>query len=527
MSRTEDGPLSANDVFDGIVFSRVTNLSQMRALFGQRDVGAALIGGDRYGTLSGARTSVKPFIVGFITPDVLVNFVPVKLSQVEEKTAAAAPKTSDEPVKDPKTLFIDHPPSFYAKLKQVADNIHANPEDLLACLTSESGLNAQATNFVRGKDGKVTNIPQALGLNQITPSAQKASGMTDSFWRNDYGKLTAEQQLPYVERYFKAVGHGRNFNNIGDLYMANAAPGFIGKSGDIVIYTGNAAKQNPGLDANKDGKITAGEINDFTGKAKNSGLYKSYLAAYKAAIASGAVPADGTAASKGPSIVSGGIMSNGVITDQETGDPLNAIGRNVQAADQDRIDISNAQVNELRDQILKAKSVPSLVLLVNPSKFTRSYEQTVDTVKVRRGYAVHIWNERPPSISCSGATAAQYAFRSDGEGGLTHFNRLHSASYKNLMSLVSMYRNNGHIFRGAPNQDPYNMGVPTISMSVFIYYDDKIYIGSFDDFSVTDDGEKPYNMSYSFKFTVRYEIDLPGSGLDRDFTTVQGLTTRS
>jgi hypothetical protein len=166
------------------------------------------------------------------------------------------------------------------------------------------------------------------------------------------------------------------------------------------------------------------------------------------------------------------------------------------------------------------------MMLVNPSKFTRSYEQTVDPVKVRRGYAVHVWNERPLSISCDGVTAAQYAFRADGEGGLTHFNRLYSASYKNLMSLVSFYRNNGHIYRGAPNNDPYNMGVPTISMSVYIYYDEKIYVGSFDDFSVTDDAEKPYNMSYSFKFTVRYEVDLPGQGLDAqlvNFANTPGL----
>ncbi|OPZ33226.1 MAG: hypothetical protein BWY99_02719 [Synergistetes bacterium ADurb.BinA166] len=90
-----------------------------------------------------------------------------------------------------------------------------------------------------------------------------------------------------------------------------------------------------------------------------------------------------------------------------------------------------------------------------------------------------------------------------------------------------MYKNNGHVFRGAPNQDPSNKGVATVAMSVYIYYDEKMYIGSFDDFSVTDDAEKPHNMSYSFKFTARYEIELPQRGVDQGFTALSSRFGRT
>jgi len=34
-------------------------------------------------------------------------------------------------------------------------------------------------------------------------------------------------------------------------------------------------------------------------------------------------------------------------------------------------------------------------------------------------------------------------------------------------------------------------------------------LGSFDDFGVTDAAGKPFNMSYSMKFNVRYDMAVP------------------
>jgi hypothetical protein len=523
---------AALDLFLDLVFSRSTNLREVSGLNGPRDFVLRPAGSgseEIFGTLSGARTPAKPFIVGFITPDVLVNFVPVDPKKVEATTAAANPEPAGpKGPRKPPGSYEKLPDSYYAKLKEVAASIPCRPEDLIAVLVSESGMDPQNTAYLLDKSGKVDkDTPVAIGLNQITLAAIGMAGMDEDFWRNEYGKLDAEDQLPYVGRYFRRATGGRAAN-LTDLYMSNASAANMGnKDPDHVVFEGEAARQNAPLDKDKDGKITIGEINDFTAQAKAKA--GRFIADYNAAIARGARPRQARSGSSDPASAGdpGGIMSNGPITDPEGSDPLYNLGRNIQVSTGPRLQIAQAQTDELRDQIRRAKAVPALAMLVNPSSFDRSYESVADPVKVRRGYAVHIWNERPMTVSCSGTTAAQYAFRSDGVGGLTHFNRLHSASYKNLLSLVSLYKNNGHIFRGAPNQDPSNRGTMTLAMSVYIYYDEKMYVGSFDDFSVSDNAEKPHTLSYDFKFTCRYEVDLPQFGVDDGFRSLSSRFGRA
>jgi uncharacterized protein YggU (UPF0235/DUF167 family) len=142
--------------------------------------------------------------------------------------------------------------------------------------------------------------------------------------------------------------------------------------------------------------------------------------------------------------------------------------------------------------------------LINPQEFNRNYERAVDDGnKGRQKNIVHMWLERPMTLSASGQTAAQYVLNADNTGGLTHHKRIHSLSYLNLMSLVQIYKNNGVIYTNLPE----NEGVAVLPMSIFIYYDNHLYIGSFDDFEVSDSGDKPFNLSYSFKFTVRYDME--------------------
>jgi len=517
MAYRPEGPISAADVFLNILNSASTNLTQILLLQHQKDFSAQRAGTDAsetFGTLSGARSPAKPFVVGFIPPDVDVNFVPVE----RKLSATATSSTSVGSDPDPPNLksykfgdFIPYGDSFYLKLAETAARFGANPEDLLAILCSEGGLNPTQTYLGPGSTGP--NDTTCVGMNQAISVANKGMGITEDFRKNEYPKLSAEKQLDYIGNgYVFALG-GKKVTNSQDMYLLDIAPNALGKPDGYVVWDVEKDKvPDKSLDFNKDGKITAGEIRTLGVFAKNKPLFKKHLVRLKEVLASGKKLGEGPAGAVGSA---GSVMTNGVITDPENDDPIYNSGRNIQIAEGPRLAAADAQTQELRMQILVARSIPALALLVNPSKFTRSYEQTVDTVKVRRGYAVHMWNERPLSISCSGTTAAQYAFRADGEGGLTHFNRLHSASYKNLMSLVQVYRNNGHIYRGVTNNDKYNEHVPTISMSVFIYYDGKVYVGSFDDFSVTDDAEKPFNLSYSFKFTVRYEVEISSSGLGR------------
>ncbi len=243
-------------------------------------------------------------------------------------------------------------------------------------------------------------------------------------------------------------------------------------------------------------------------------------AQYSALSASGgAPPLDPTITASDPSSTKpsdgapiGAIMNNGDVC-YGIGDNLDSTyGRNIRVDDQ-RLEITDKYIASIREDIEQFKLTPPLLLLVNPETFERSYEAAVDSsAKGRQGHIVHLWIEKPMSISSKGVTAGQYSIDASGQGGLTSLNRVQSLSYQNLLSLVMMYKNNGIIFDKF-SRDSGSLGVPIIQMSVYIYYDNRLYIGSFDDFSVDDSADKPYNMEYSFRFNVRYETEVDSNSI--------------
>lgn len=476
-------------------------LSQLQTQVNWSAISAA---GDSYGTTSAARAPTKPIVIGFIPPDFVVNFVPV---QKTNQSQSFAPAISQNVPKAVPGHAIPYPDSFYQKLSSIAQSIGARPEDLMAVLYGESGLDpgAKAMN----PDGTVA----ARGLNGLTQVAVGAAGTTNDFWKTQYSNLSAEDQLTYVGNYFNSVSKGRTLPDAGSIYLANFAAGKLSQAGNpnSAIFSkdtdGRNYSDNAPYDIGNKGYISVGDLTTRVNNVKSSSIFKEYVAALNQALANQAsgtgVPNPNTQSAQH----AGAIMTNGNITDPNGQDPLNLLGRNIQVSDK-RSAIVQAQVDRLNAAIANVQNLPSLVMLVNPQSFSKSYEHQVDAVKARRGYVVNMWLEKPVTISMKGVTAAQYAFRADREGGLTHFNRIRSISYKNLMSLVGIYRNNGHIYNeNFDATDQMNAGTIQISMSAYIYYDGHIYIGSFDDFSITDSGNKPYNLEYNTKFTVRYDVD--------------------
>jgi hypothetical protein len=119
--------------------------------------------------------------------------------------------------------------------------------------------------------------------------------------------------------------------------------------------------------------------------------------------------------------------------------------------------------------------------------------------------------------------------------GLNRFNRRLSNSFRELNSLFLIYRNNGAVYQRTTMRpsDKSNTQTRLIQVSkipkitdrvntvvenpknriilmgsVYIYYDQTIYEGSFDEFSIEEISEKPFSLDYSFKFTVRYKYYL-------------------
>lgn len=151
---------------------------------------------------------------------------------------------------------------FWIKFVEMCKRLGAKPEDLAKVINSESGFDPHATNV---QDGRII----AKGLNQLTKKTAMALGMSEQEWKS-YENSPAENQLKYVEKFFRSVGNmtgvGGKWNSPTQLYVANFAPKYVSKAADpnALLYS---AKDNPeeydknkGLDKDQKGYITAGDL---------------------------------------------------------------------------------------------------------------------------------------------------------------------------------------------------------------------------------------------------------------------------
>lgn len=173
---------------------------------------------------------------------------------------------------------------------------------------------------------------------------------------------------------------------------------------------------------------------------------------------------------------------------------------------------------------------PAVTLLINPSSMSTSCTKKINTTFTRGGYVVEQWGENLDVISFSGTIGAYYVLTNDSSGtGLNRYNRNNSYSFRNLMELFLIYRSNGALFlkqesneknqnveskklmsnatnRLAINQTPNPIKTVKTRISsvgdVYIQYDKTLYFGSFDAFSIEEDAARPFNLNYTFTFTV-------------------------
>lgn len=147
--------------------------------------------------------------------------------------------------------------SFWQKFVQMSGRLGAKAEDLAKVIYSESAFDPAAMNI---QGGRVI----AQGLNQLILRTAQALGMSKDQWENLHS-MSAEQQLDWVEKYFRLVGgSNRSWASATQLYVANFAPKYINQSADpaAVLYQDGTKEysMNKGLDRDKKGFITAGDL---------------------------------------------------------------------------------------------------------------------------------------------------------------------------------------------------------------------------------------------------------------------------
>lgn len=143
-------------------------------------------------------------------------------------------------------------PEFRVRVREIASDLGCSPDDLMTCMAWESGRSFRP-------DVKNMAGSGATGLIQIMPSTARGMGTTTAA----LAKMTAVQQLDWVERYFRP--YRARLKGLADLYMAILWPVAVGKPSSFVLFDKNDTahparyRQNAGLDVNRDGKVTKAE----------------------------------------------------------------------------------------------------------------------------------------------------------------------------------------------------------------------------------------------------------------------------
>jgi hypothetical protein len=172
----------------------------------------------------------------------------------------------------------------------------------------------------------------------------------------------------------------------------------------------------------------------------------------------------------------------------------------------------NSDADVIRNQVLMMQDLPPLFMYTNLTEFSLSYEHLIsDGNKGRDGFIIEHWGLQQPRLHASGHIGGTYVQNFDSlgrpAGGLTRKLQRGSASYQSFMTLFQIYKNNGYIY----NQHD---RIATVG-SVKIFYDDTIYTGSFENISITESEDKPFDLQYTFTFIVRFidkMVSIPEMG---------------
>lgn len=200
--------------------------------------------------------------------------------------------------------------NFWVKFNAMAQRLGMKPEVLIPIMMIESGFKPSASN---GNGG-------AAGLIQLMPDNLRGIGFNGS--TQDFGKLTGEEQLDYIEKFISSISksfhNGDAFNDPALYYVSNFIPDALNyhkyydkykgqpgwwpegsfkdvRSGDpdAIILEKNPQFQkspnipidkeklyynsNPYLDADKDGKITLGDLQRRIDNVKKTSQYAQLI----------------------------------------------------------------------------------------------------------------------------------------------------------------------------------------------------------------------------------------------------------
>lgn len=496
--------------------------------------------------VTGVKPNSKMFIVGLIPPAANISgrlldrsaSVASVLGAPEELGVASPPpqgeSISPEGGAGLPAGYIRQPPEFFDAFVQMCKRLGGDPYAIAAVLQRESGFNPRAKNV---QNGKIV----AQGIHQLTWDGAKGFMTYDEY--QNFANLSAQQQLYAVERGMKGRVKGKSAH---DIYSVNFG-GFQATNPDGSAYASKGAQDKWIADHPGDkGKFKQADFQDLavkqnrafvTGEEGNKKIFQSALGKYVNGLPSPTLRSDIEAAiqraggnytppasptpkaentnrewsDRGSANASKSKSDTAKTAGKELAKRQAELGAKFSSAQKAEIKATTIAIQQMRD-------TPPLRLLVNPATFKVSSEKVIaDGNWTRNGPIIEHWGEGQDKLEASGKVAGFFAIDANspnsgasGEGpGLTRVARNFSASYHNLLSLWLLYRNNAGIY--TKSLDGTELARLSMVGSIYIYYDDIMYVGSFDSFNLTEADDKPYTLEYNFQFTVRatFLLDRP------------------
>jgi len=172
---------------------------------------------------------------------------------------------------------------------------------------------------------------------------------------------------------------------------------------------------------------------------------------------------------------------------------------------------------DIAAQLQTMLEVPPLTLLINPTSMSIQYTSIQQfSQRTRKGYVFQRWGEEQPVMSVSGTIGAFVAGVSPDAGvvppegglpsvsGVQFASKRDSASFQNLMSLLTFYKNAGYIYDTVGNTNA-NLFVGALAID----YDQWTHVGQFNSFSFGYDENENQNgkITFELEFAISQMYD--------------------
>ncbi|GAB3519520.1 lysozyme family protein [Emticicia fontis] len=153
--------------------------------------------------------------------------------------------------------------AFETKVIQIAGRLGIKPDWLMIVMYAESKLNHLATN----------SGSSAIGLIQFLNKTLASLGTS----REAIQSMTNVQQLDYVEKYFVNLGVSGKMTDVYQVCLAVFLPKYMYSPDSTIIANSGSTTYtaNKGMDMDKDGQLSVGDVRGWYGKFIPASVPKS------------------------------------------------------------------------------------------------------------------------------------------------------------------------------------------------------------------------------------------------------------